>query len=192
MSGPNVYYIRHGETAWSLSGQHTGRTDLPLTTHGEDEARRLLPRLQDVFFTQVLASPRRRALQTCRLGGQGATASEDPDLAEWDYGDYEGLRTQDIRRDRPDWSIFRDGCPNGETPEQVAARADRVIARIRSLQGNVALFSHGQFGQVFVARWIGWPVSQGQHFMLVPASLSILGTRPGTLDVPALLRWNCV
>lgn len=190
MSGACVYYVRHGETAWSLSGQHTGRTEVLLTPHGEDQARGLWPRLQDISFAQVLVSPRQRALQTCRLAGQGATATVEPDLAEWDYGDYEGLRSDEIRRSRPDWNIFRDGCPNGETAEQLVIRADRLIARIRSLQGNIALFSHGHFGQVFVARWIGWAVGEGQHFVLDPASLSILRTRPGATDIPAILLWN--
>ena len=190
MSGPLVYYIRHGETAWSLSGQHTGRTDLALTSHGEDQARRLALRLKNIGFSVVLASPRQRARQTCDLAGQGASVLIEPDLAEWDYGDYEGLPSADIRRERPDWNIMRDGCPNGETPAQVVARADGLIARIRSLQGNIALFSHGQFGQVFVARWIGWPATAGQHFTIDPASLGILGRKPGAPDIPAILLWN--
>lgn len=192
MSGPRVHYIRHGETAWSLSGQHTGRTDLALTPHGADRARQLASRLKDIDFSAVLTSPRLRARQTCDLAGQGAKARIEPDLAEWDYGDYEGLLSADIRRARPDWNILRDGCPNGETPAQVLARADQLITRIRTLQGNVALFSHGQFGQVFVARWIGWPMIAGQHFIIDPASLGILGCKSGAADIPAILLWNSV
>lgn len=190
MNDPLVHYIRHGETAWSLTGQHTGRTDLPLTPHGEDQARGLWPKLQNIRFAKVLCSPRRRARQTCSLSGLGDGAAIDADLGEWDYGEYEGLLSRDIRRSRPDWNIFRDGCPKGETPEQVAARADRLIARIHGLQGNVALFSHGHFGQVFVARWIGWPVAGGQHFALDPASLSLMGAKPGAPDVPIIMMWN--
>ena len=192
MSGPSAYYIRHGETAWSLSGQHTGRTDLALTPHGADQARQLAPRLENIDFSAVLVSPRLRARQTCDLAGQGANAQIESDLAEWDYGDYEGLLSADIRRARPDWNILRDGCPNGETPAQVLARADRLIVRIRTLQGQIALFSHGQFGQVFAARWIGWPMIAGQHFVIDPASLGILGCKPGAADIPAILLWNSV
>ena len=145
-SRSQIYLIRHGETEWSLSGQHTGRTDIPLTAHGEDEARELAPSLRGIAFSRVLTSPRQRARQTAELTGLGAAAEIEPDLAEWDYGDYEGIRSVDIRKQRPDWNVFQDGCPNGETPDQVAARADRLIRHLCTFEGNVALFSHGQFG----------------------------------------------
>ena len=166
---PRIYLIRHGETEWSLSGQHTGRTDIPLTARGEDEARELGQRLRDIQFARVLTSPRQRARRTCELAGLGPVAEIEPDLAEWDYGDYEGQRSADIRKARPDWNLFRDGCPRGEMPAQISDRADRLIARLRVLDGNVALFSHGHFGRVLAARWIGLPVSEGQHFLLPTA-----------------------
>ena len=138
-----LYLVRHGETEWSLSGQHTGRTDIPLTAQGEEEAKRLAPRLSSIRFSAALCSPRQRAQKTCELAGLGALAQVEPDLAEWDYGDYEGLRTPEIAKERPGWNIFADGCPNGELPDQVSARADRLIGRLEALDGNLALFSHG-------------------------------------------------
>lgn len=138
-----LYLIRHGETEWSLSGRHTGRTDVPLTARGEDEARALAPRLREIPFAHVLSSPLQRARRTCELTMLGAAAEIEPDLAEWDYGDYEGQRSMDIRKQRPGWNVFRDGCPHGEMPAQVSERADRLIAHLRALDGNVALFSHG-------------------------------------------------
>jgi probable phosphoglycerate mutase len=184
------YLIRHGETAWSLSGQHTGRTDLALTARGEDEARALAPRLREIRFAHVLSSPRQRARRTCELAGLAAAAAIEADLAEWDYGDYEGQRSVDIRKQRADWSIFRDGCPHGETPAQVAARADRLIAHLRALDGNVALFSHGQFGCALAARWIGLPLIEARHFALGTASLSILGHDPHHPEVAVIALWN--
>jgi broad specificity phosphatase PhoE len=190
MSGPlRLYLIRHGETEWSLSGQHTGSTEIALTAHGEDMARGLGQRLQGVAFTHVLSSPRLRARETCELAGLGQPAIE-PDLAEWDYGDYEGKRSMDIRKERPGWTIFRDGCPNGETPQQVSERADRLIARLAALEGNVALFSHGHFGCVLATRWIGLPVIEGQHLQLDPASLSLLGNAPSHPEVHVIALWN--
>jgi broad specificity phosphatase PhoE len=186
----SVYLIRHGETEWSLSGQHTGRTDIPLTARGEEEAKGLALRLHTTPFAQVWTSPRLRARRTCELAGLGPGAAIDPDLAEWDYGDYEGQRTVDIRKNRADWNIFRDGCPNGEMPEQVSVRADRLIARLRALDGNVALFSHGQFGSVLAARWIGLPPLEGEHFRLSPASVSIFGCDPHHPEVPVIALWN--
>jgi broad specificity phosphatase PhoE len=150
-----LYLIRHGETEWSLSGQHTGSTDIPLTAHGEEEARRLVPRLSGTHFSVALCSPRQRAQRICELTGLGAVAQVEPDLAEWDYGDYEGLRTPEIAKERPGWNIFADG--NGELPNQVSVRADRLIGRLEALDGNVALFSHGHFSRVLAARWIGLP-----------------------------------
>ena len=153
LSTLHLYLIRHGETEWALSGQHTGRTDIPLTANGEDEARELGRHLRDIRFAHVLTSPLKRARQTCELVGLDKVAEIEPDLAEWDYGDYEGKRSVDIRKGRPDWNVFRDGCPHGEMPAQVSERADRLIARLRTLDGKVALFSHGQFGGVLAARW---------------------------------------
>ncbi len=190
-TGPlRISYIRHGETEWSLSGQHTGRTDIPLTAHGEDCARDLKPWLEGVRFAQVLTSPRQRARRTCELAGLGRLAQVEPDLSEWDYGDYEGLRSADILEGRPDWTLFRDGCPHGETPAQVADRADRLIERLSGLKGDVALFSHGHFGSVLAARWIGLPVIEGRHFALGPASLSRLAHSAHHAEVRVLDLWN--
>ena len=187
-----LYFIRHGQTEWSLSGQHTGRTDIPLTTRGEEEARQLGPRLRTVTFSRILTSPLLRARRTCDLAGLEPTVDIEPDLAEWDYGDYEAMRSVDIGRKHPGWNVFRDGCPGGETPEAIGARADRLIARLSALRGNVALFSHGQFGCVLAARWIGLPVLAGQHFALRPASLSILGHEESHPDVRVIALWNSV
>jgi broad specificity phosphatase PhoE len=185
-----LYLVRHGETEWSLSGQHTGVTDIALTTRGEEQASALAPSLRSVRFTQVLTSPRQRARQTCALAGLEEPATVEPDLAEWDYGDDEGLRTAEIYERRPDWNVFRDGCPGGETPVAVAERADRLIAALSTLSGNVALFSHGQFGCAFGARWIGLPVIDGQHFALGPASLSILRYDPHHPQTRVIALWN--
>lgn len=185
-----LYLVRHGGTEWSLSGQHTGRTDIPLTARGEDEARALGKCFRDIQFARVLTSPRQRARRTCELAGLGPAAEIQPDLAEWDYGDYEGQRTVDIRKERLGWNVFRDGCPHGEMPAQVSDRADRLIAHLGAVDGNVALFSHGQFGSVLAMRWIGLPVAEGQHFPLGPASLSILGPEPGHPEVRVITLWN--
>ena len=191
MSQPlQVYFMRHGETAWSLSGRHTGRTDVPLTPHGEVMARQLAAALEGVAFSQVLASPRLRARATCELAGLGAVAQTEPSLVEWDYGDYEGLRTSDIHALRPDWDVWEDGCPGGETPIEVAERADQLIARLRGITGNVALFSHGQFGRALAARWIGLPVVQGQHFSIDPASIGILSFETDHPHRPVISLWN--
>ena len=186
----SLYLVRHGQTKWSLSGQHTGRTDIPLTPDGEEEARELAPWLRRIHFSRVLTSPRQRAKRTCELAGLGQRAETEPDLAEWDYGDYEGKLSSDIRVGRPDWNAFRDGCPNGELPEQVTARADRLIAYLCTMDGNVALFSHGEFGLVLVARWIGLPVIEGQHFLAGTASLSILSHNPAHPEVRVIALWN--
>ena len=153
-----LYLIRHGETAWSPTGQHTGRTDILLTEQGEQDAGELAERLQAVRFSRVFTSPRQRARRTCELVRMDAVAEIEPDLAEWDYGDYEGQRSVEIRKARPVWNLFRDGCPGGESPAQVSERADRVIARLRAREGNIAIFSHGHFGRVLAARWM--PVSR--------------------------------
>lgn len=187
---PRIYFIRHGETAWSLSGRHTGRSDIALTKNGEVQSQRLQPLLQSVSFAHVLTSPRQRARQTCALAGLAPAAEIEPHLAEWDYGAYEGLSTAEIRQTAPDWNIFRDGCPGGETAAQVSARADGLIARLCGLGGDIAVFSHGQFGCVLATRWIGLAVIEGQHFALDTASLSILGSKPSHPDVPVVTRWN--
>ena len=186
----HLYLIRHGETAWSLIHRHTGRTDLPLTENGEEEARQLGRRLSTTKFSHVFSSPSRRARQTCALAGLSQGAESEPDLAEWNYGAYEGGCTADIRKNRPDWNIFLDGCPGGETPGQVSDRADRLIAYLRNLDGKIALFSHGQFGSVLAARWIGLPVSEGPHFVLATASLGVFGYDPDHPTVPIISLWN--
>jgi broad specificity phosphatase PhoE len=185
-----LYFVRHGETEWSVSGQHTGRTDIPLTPQGEDEARALAPWLKAIQFARVFTSPRQRARRTCELAGLGANAELEPDLAEWDYGDYEGKLSSDIRKLRPHWNVFQDGCPGGEMPAQISDRADRLIARLCTMEGNVALFSHGEFGPALAARWIGLQVVEGQHLMLGTASLSILGYSAAHPGVRVIALWN--
>ena len=185
-----LYFIRHGETAWSLSGQHTGSSDIPLTEHGEEEARNLAAYFEKIPFTHVLTSPSQRARRTCELLRLEPLAEINQDLAEWNYGIYEGQRSADILKDRPNWDLYEDGCPGGEMPGDVSARADRLIAYLSTLQGNVALFSHGHFGCALAARWIGLPVDQGRHFVIEPASLSILGVAPRHAEVRAILLWN--
>jgi len=172
---PVVYVARHGNTAWTPSGQHTGLTDLPLTPDGERNAVRLGERLKGMKFAQVFTSPLQRAARTCQLSGFGAGAETDPDLVEWNYGKYEGLTSAEIHRQRPDWDLFRDGGPGGESPEQVGVRADRVVERIRRVTGDVLLFTSGHFIRVLTARWLGLgPGTGGKYFMLNPASLSAL------------------
>ena len=185
-----LYLIRHGETEWSLSGRHTGRTDIALTAHGEDEARALGKRLRDIPFEHVLTSPLERALQTCILVGLDKAPEVEPDLAEWDYGDYEGQRSSDIRNSSPDWNVYRDGCPHGEMPAEVSDRADRLLARLRAPTGNIALFSHGQFGCVLAVRWIGLAVAEARHFKLGTASVSVLAFDPHNPGVPVIALWN--
>ena len=193
MNAPlQLYLIRHGETAWSLSGPHTGRTDLPLTAHGEHQALALRPMLQPVTFSFVRTSPMLRARSTCDLAGLGSTATVDRDLSEWDYGDYEGLRTVQIQQAHPHWNVWRAGCPGGESVAQVAARADRLLTRVQALQGNVALFSHGQFARVLAARWIGLSAEHGQHFAVDPASIGILGHEPAHPQRRTVSLWNAV
>ncbi len=187
---PVVYVARHGETAWSISGQHTGLTDLPLTPNGERNARRLGERLQGLTFTKVFTSPLQRAARTCELAGFGAVAETDRDLVEWDYGRYEGLRSAQILAERPDWQLFRDGCPGGETPAKVGERADRVVQRVRTVPGNVLLFSSGHFIRVLAARWLALgPGSAGRYFLLTTASLSALSYEHN-LSHPVIRLWN--
>ena len=185
-----IYLARHGETAWTISGQHTGLTDLPLTARGEHIAQRLGQRLRELPFAQVFTSPLKRAARTCELAGYGAVAEIDRDLVEWDYGKYEGRRTVEIRAERPEWQLFRDGCPGGEMPQDVSARADRVIERVRKVQGNVLLFSSGHFIRVLAVRWLGLePTGNCRFFMLSTASLSALGYEH-SLSRPVIRLWN--
>jgi probable phosphoglycerate mutase len=186
----HLYLIRHGETGWSLSHQHTGRSDIPLTNHGEEEARQLGKHLASTTFARVFSSPSRRARRTCDLVGLGQAAEIEPALMEWDYGDYEGKSTVDIRKGNPTWRIFRDGCPDGESPGHISDRADALITSLRKLDGKIALFSHGQFGCVLATRWIGLPVSDGPHFLMGTASLSILSYAPDHPSVPVIALWN--
>jgi broad specificity phosphatase PhoE len=183
----NVFAIRHGETAWSLSGQHTGTTDIPLTENGRRLAERMRPMLAKNAFALVLCSPMQRARETCELAGLSHTAVIDSDLVEWNYGAYEGLTPRQIHETAPGWLIFRDGCPGGEAPEQVAERVDRVIARACAADGDVALFAHGHVLRVLAARWIGLPASGGQHFLLDTGTLCVLGYYR---DIAAVKVWN--
>jgi broad specificity phosphatase PhoE len=189
MSLQIVYLARHGETAWTLSGQHTGLTDLPLTEHGEQNAISLGKRLKGLTFAKVFTSPLRRARRTCELAGFAAVAEIDPDLVEWNYGEYEGLTSAQVHAKNPDWKLFRDGCPGGETVAQIGARADRVVARVRSIPGNVLLFSSGHFLRVLASRWLGLDASAGQYFLLSTAALSHVGYEHD-LSEPVIRLWN--
>jgi probable phosphoglycerate mutase len=182
-----IYLVRHGETEWSLSGQHTGITDIPLTANGRSVAKLFEPLAAKVSFALVLTSPLERARTTCELAGLGKRAEIDRNLMEWNYGEYEGLTTKQIHAKSPEWMLFRDGCPGGESPEQVSTRVDRLIARVHAVEGNVALFAHGHILRVLAARWIGLPVMAGCHFMLDTATLSVLSYYRG---VPVVKRWN--
>jgi len=187
---PQVYLARHGNTAWTVTGQHTGLTDLPLTPNGECNARRLGERLKGMTFAKVFTSPLQRAARTCELAGFGAVAEIDPDLVEWNYGQYEGLRSDEILRERPGWQLFRDGAPGGESPDQIGVRADRVVERLRAVQGNVLIFSSGHFIRVLTARWLALGlVSAGKYFLLSPASLSALGYEHN-FSQPVIRLWN--
>lgn len=187
---PIVYLARHGETAWTISGQHTGLTDLPLTERGERTARRLGERLKGLRFAAVLTSPLQRAARTCELAGFKSVAEVDKDLVEWDYGEYEGRRTVEIRAERPDWELFRDGCPGGESPQQVSVRADRIVHRVRAISGDVLIFTSGHFMRVLATRWLGLePTVNCRFFMLSTASLSAVGYEH-TLSRPVIRLWN--
>lgn len=187
---PIVYLARHGETAWTISRQHTGLTDLPLTERGERTARRLGERLKGLTFANVLTSPLQRAARTCELAGFNAVAEIEKDLVEWDYGQYEGRRTEEIRAERPDWELFRDGCPGGESPQQVSVRADRVVKRVRAVSGNVLIFTSGHFMRVLATRWLGLePSVNCKFFMLSTASLSALGYEHDVAK-PVIRLWN--
>ena len=183
----DVWLIRHGETEWSRSGRHTGLTDLPLTDAGRRAARALVPVLARESFVRVLTSPLERARETCRLAGHGDRAQVDPDLVEWNYGDYEGLTSAEIRDRAPGWLLFRDGAPGGERPDDVSRRVDRVIARARAAPGHVAIVAHGHLLRSLAARWLGWPVAAGQHFLLDTATVNVVSAYH---EAPAIKRWN--
>ncbi|MBB3611441.1 histidine phosphatase family protein [Rhizobium sp. BK602] len=186
---PEIYLVRHGQTEWSLSGRHTGRTDIPLTAAGEEAARKLASRLPAIDFAAVWSSPSQRARNTCALAGFGEAAVIKDDLAEWDYGAYEGVTTKEILAEQPGWQLFRDGCPNGETAADVGARADRIIAGIRAVNGSVLIFSSSHFLRVFAARWLGLPPEGGEHFILDTTSISVLGYEHD-LSESVIRRWN--
>ncbi len=186
---PIVYLARHGETAWTITGQHTGLTDLPLTERGERNARRLADRLRGVTIAKVFTSPLQRAVRTCELAGFGAMAEIDRDLVEWNYGEYEGRVSADIHRERPDWQVFLHGCPGGESPEEVGTRADRVVKRVRGVEGDLLIISSGHFLRAFAARWLGLEVAIGRFFMLSTASLSAVGYERN-LSRPAIRLWD--
>jgi probable phosphoglycerate mutase len=186
---PRVYLARHGETAWTISHQHTGRTDIPLTARGEANARSLGERLKGETFELVFTSPLGRARRTCELAGFGARCQAEADLLEWDYGAYEGRTTAEIRAERPGWYLFRDGCPGGESVEAVGARADRVVDRLKQVRGHVILFGHGHFFRVLAARWLGLPPADARLFWLGTAALCILGYEHA-LDEPVVILWN--
>lgn len=178
---------RHGETEWSLSGRHTGKTDLPLTEEGRSQARALAPRLRAWTFSLVLTSPLQRALETCRLAGYGEQAQVRPDLVEWDYGRFEGLTSRQIEEIHPNWSLWREGGPGGETPADVGRRADRVIAEVRGVDGDVLIFAHGHVLRVLTSRWLGEPPEGGRHYALQTATLSVLSYEHTD---PVIRQWN--
>jgi probable phosphoglycerate mutase len=188
--GVRIYLVRHGETAWALTGQHTGKTDIALTARGEEQALALAPALGAIRFDHVFTSPALRARRTGDLAGFSGAAIIDVDLAEWDYGDYEGMRSSDIRKGRPDWNVFLDGCPGGESVMDVTARADRVGGSLILLSGNVLVFSHGQFGCCLAARWIGIAIAEARHLQMDVASISVLGFHPAHVDLPVIAHWN--
>ena len=189
MPHPTVYLARHGETEWSLSGQHTGLTDLPLTAHGEELAKKLAPRLAGMSFAKVFTSPLQRARRTCELAGFGAAAEIMPDLVEWNYGDYEGVKTSEIHKARPDWDLFKHGCPGGESVDQVTARATRVVEKLRAVDGDVLCFSSGHILRALAACWLGLGAAGGRYFVLGTTTLSALGYEH-SLDEPIIKLWN--
>ena len=187
---PTVYLARHAETAWSVTGQHTGLTDLPLTESGEGNARRLAQRLRGIIFEKVYTSPLRRAMRTCELAGFAPAATIDADLVEWNYGKYEGRITADILAERPGWQLFRDGCPGGESPEQVAQRAGRVVRRVRGHSGNVLLFSSGHILRSLAVCWLNIEILYAKFLTLSTTSISMLGYEHNRVDEPAVILWN--
>jgi broad specificity phosphatase PhoE len=188
---PEIYLARHGETAWTISHQHTGRADIPLTERGERNARSLGERISGMVFNKVLVSPLKRASRTAELAGFGSVAEIDPDLVEWDYGRYDGLTSAEIHKERPDWFLFRDGCPGGESVEAAGARADRLATKLRAFKGQILLFGHSHFFRVLTARWLGLPPSDGRLYFLSTASLSQLGYEHSR-DEPVIRLWNDV
>ncbi len=190
MELPKIYLIRHGETAWSLSGQHTGLSDIPLTAGGEEQARRLSEPLGKIKFTRVFSSPLQRASRTCALAGFEAVVEVEPLLSEWSYGEYEGITSAEIRKTRPDWNIFRDGGPGGESPEQVMDRAKQIIVTLKGCSGNILIFSHSHFLRVLAMCWVGWPITSGDKLLLDTASLSILSFNHRRTAEPAIQSWN--
>jgi probable phosphoglycerate mutase len=189
---PRLFLARHGDTAWTDSRQRTGRTDIPLNAVGEDRARQFGLRLKRYSFASVFTSPLQRASRTCELAGFGAVATVDPDLVEWDYGQYEGLVLGEIHRKRPTWELFRDGCPEGESPEDVAARADRIIARVMGIAGDVLAFSSGHIIRMIAARWLGLAPMAGRFFYCRPASVGVLAFEHKSRDEPIISVWNQV
>jgi len=187
---PSIYLVRHGQTEWALAGRHTGRTDMILTPEGERQASTLKERLQGLQFAQVLTSPLLRAKKTCELAGFGDRMLEDADLMEWDYGDYEGLTSREIRAKHPDWSTYKHGFPNGESVDAVAARGARVATHLKSLSGNVLVFSHGHFLRFVAVSWLGLKKKQAGLLMLSTASVSVLGFDHNNIDEPAIALWN--
>jgi probable phosphoglycerate mutase len=187
-----LYLVRHGDTAWTESHQHTGRTDLPLTQRGEENARLVAEALPRISFARVFTSPLQRASRTCTLAGFGAVATIDSGLLEWDYGQYEGKTTHDILKQRPGWELYRDGCPGGESPDDVAARADQFVARVRTIGGPVLAFSSGHIMRMIAARWVGLPPTAGRIFVCDPGSLNELGYEHNSPDQPSVLVWNFV
>jgi broad specificity phosphatase PhoE len=191
-ASPSLYLARHGDTAWTDSHQHTGRTDLPLNSRGEEHARQLGEQLQRFSFTRVFTSPLQRASKTCELAGFGAGAEVDRDLIEWDYGRFEGKSTSDVLKEWPGWELYRDGCPEGESPEDVAMRADRFIARVHGSAGDVLAFSSGHIIRMIAARWLGVSPAGGRFFFCDPASVGVLGFEHNSRDQPVILLWNFV
>jgi probable phosphoglycerate mutase len=187
----HIYLLRHGQTEWTISGRHTGITDIELTEHGEEEALTLGERLHGLVFNHVFTSPRRRARHTCDLAGLGYNATIEEDLREWTYGGYEGLKSSEIIAQRPGWNIFAHGCPDGESPQQISDRADRVLDKIAALEGSVAVFSHGHFTRVLAARWVKMPVANAQILASSTASIGVLGTSPNG-PRPIIELWNSV
>jgi broad specificity phosphatase PhoE len=189
---PKLFLARHGDTAWTDSRQHTGRTDILLNERGEQHARQLGEILRGLSFVRVFTSPLQRASKTCELAGFGSAAEVDPDLIEWDYGALEGTLTTGILKDRPGWELFRDGCPGGETPQDVAARADRFIARVGSISGDILAFSSGHIIRMIAARWNRLTPDTGRVFFCRPASVGVLGFEHDNRDQPIIRLWNYV
>ena len=189
---PRLFLVRHGDTAWTDTRRHTGRTDVPLSEGGEERARQLAGRMRRFAFASVFTSPLERASKTSELAGFGGVARADPDLVEWDYGRFEGMRTKEILAERPGWELFREGCPEGESPGDVAARADRFLANVRAIDGDVLAFSSGHIIRMIAARWLGLPPVAGRFFSCRPASVGVLGYEHGSREEPILSLWNLV